>query len=87
MILMWDGRKIVCSQVIHLVSIINCQFKLWYYIFLNLLISISKFACISLRLYNMFSAYLMLSIRVQKVVIILQYGVLVVSAKDALMLT
>ena len=35
----------------------------------------------------MFPAYLMLSIRVQKVVIILQYGVLVVSAKDALMLT
>ena len=35
----------------------------------------------------MFPAYLMLSIRVQKVVIILQYGVLVVSENDALMLT
>ena len=35
----------------------------------------------------MFPTYLLLAIRVQKVVIILQYGVLVVSAKDALMLT
>ena len=82
MILMWDSRKIVCSQVIHLVSIINCQLKSWYYTF-----QINLFLLSNLRVIKYFSYLFNVSIRVQKVVIILQNGVLVVSAKDALMLT